>query len=346
VFSIWDFYEYNGEVRQLANQVYGFFDSSVDDERHYADADMARALRMISGDGVAALGENLRVVSAQDGLHTRVLFGGAVCRGYYYALEDDGGAPLTLAHEAAPSFPRIDRVVLRLNRNTDARHITLALRQGTPAVSPEPPALRRDETIYELSLARVHVATGAGLLHDTDIVDERDDEALCGVLAPARVEQLFAGLTASGMPTSAPGVSVQDALDSKLPCANVVNSLLETQAGYALDARQGPALRGEIDSAAGEALHSRPCVYPVTLAATGWTGGAAPFEQTLSVNGILAQGYLHQPYPAPASFVIYANAGIVMQDVTTDGAVTFHAQKAPAVDLDAIIASWLLGPEV
>jgi hypothetical protein len=169
----------------MALQVYGFFDSTAQDGREYAENDMSRALHMISGDGVAALGDNLRVVSAQDGLNTRVLFGSAMCQGYYYALQDDGGDPMTLAHEAALSLPRVDRVVLRLDRNTDARRVTLAVRQGMPGASPEPPGLQRDDVVYELSLARVRVATGAGFLRDEDITDERDDETLCGRMGPA-----------------------------------------------------------------------------------------------------------------------------------------------------------------
>ena len=63
----------------MAFQVYGFFDSTAEDDRDYAENDMSKALSMISGDGVAALGDNLRVASAQDGLHTRVIYGGAMC---------------------------------------------------------------------------------------------------------------------------------------------------------------------------------------------------------------------------------------------------------------------------
>jgi len=222
-------------VRILAQQVYGFFDSGVDDERDYAENDMAKALRMVGGDGVAALGENLRVVSAQDGLHSRVLFGGAMVRGYYYGLQDDGGGPFVLAHAAAPSLPRIDRVVLRLDTSAGARNIQLAVKQGVESASPMPPALQRDDTIYELSLARVHVATGAGILTDDDIVDERDDEELCGILAPARVEQLLSKLNASSIMTSS-GLTIQQELDTNLSFATQA----EAQAGTSANRVMSP----------------------------------------------------------------------------------------------------------
>jgi len=298
----------------MAREVYGFFDSTKEDERYYSEADMSCALRMISGDGVAALGDNLRVVSANDGLQTRVLCGAAMCRGFYFELQDDGGGPLILAHEAALSQPRVDRVVLRLNKNTGARSITIGVRKGSPGESPLPPELQRTDTVYELSLARVHVATGAGVLLDTDIADEREDEALCGILAPARVEWLLGRLNASGIPTGTPGENVQQALDGldgslalMLPRANVINDLITTDAGYALDARQGKALGERAndlsdlinDGATEPYTHTRD---PLT-GIHNFTGSGRPMGRSLitdavqpgdtfSVNGVAMPAYM------------------------------------------------------
>jgi hypothetical protein len=172
----------------MALQVYGFFDSTPLDPRDYADADLARALRVLAGNGVRTLGDNLRVASAQSGLRTQVFYGSAMCNGYYYELMDDGGGVTLLAHEAAPSLPRIDRVVLRLDKNTEARTVTLAVRQGTPATSPVAPELTRNDTIYEISLAQVRIATGASVLQAEDITDERANGSLCGVLSAAMIE--------------------------------------------------------------------------------------------------------------------------------------------------------------
>jgi len=53
------------------------------------------------------------------------------------------------------------------------------------------------------------------MLSDDDITDEREDEDVCGVLGPARVDQLFSMLNADAIQTSTPGQSVQQALDGK-----------------------------------------------------------------------------------------------------------------------------------
>ena len=255
-------------MRILAQQVYGFFDSGVDDERDYAENDMSKALRMIGGDGVAALGDNLRVVSAQDGLHSRVLFGGAMCQGYYYGLQDDGGGPFILSHAAAPSLPRIDRVVLRLNRDAAARNVLLAVREGTPAASPSPPALQRDEAIWELSLARVTVPTGAGLLNDTDIIDERSDDALCGTLPPATVRSLLSQLNASSIMTSS-GLTIQQVLDTDLSFATQA----EAQAGTLANRVMSPQRVRQSLGATGAVQTMFPTPE---IADMGWVCGLGP----------------------------------------------------------------------
>jgi len=93
---------------------------------------------------------------------------------------------------------------------------------------------------------------------------------------------------------------------------------------------------------AGDLMHSRPTVHPISLPSANWTGSAAPYEQTLTVPGVFAAGYLHQPYPAPASFATYTLSQLIVQDVVTDSVVVFHSRLKPVVDINAVIVSWLL----
>jgi len=322
------------EMSLLSRQVSGLFDSTSQDERAYTDADLSRVFRMIAGSGVAGLDANLRVETAQDGLKTLVHYGAAMCRGYYFELIDDGGDPFTLPHTAVSSMPRVDRVVLRLDLDTQGRAIGLAVIQGTPAQTPAPPLLTRTATVWELSLAQVRISTGLALLRTEDITDERDDDAVCGTIGSAHAEQLIAALDSVYLPRS-DGQTMQAQIDAKLPAANVVNNLTTATGGLALDARQGANLAGQIADLGVKA-------YSFTLTAAGWVGAAAPYAQTVPVSGANTSGYLYQPYPAPASFVNYANAGIVLQNITTNGSVTFHAQKKPAADIAATIARWPL----
>lgn len=81
--------------------------------------------------------------------------GRAYIQGFLYKNTDD----LELAFSTnESSHPRIDRIVLRLNRNTNT--IQAVLVEGSPAATPVPPALNTTYPVYELSLATMMVAAG------------------------------------------------------------------------------------------------------------------------------------------------------------------------------------------
>lgn len=168
----------------MAKEQYGFFDSTTGDAREYTDAEMSRYGRILARSGVREMGSNLKVETASDGLKVKVLYGTALLRGYYYELADDGLGQYIQALETAASNPRIDRIVVRLDLNTDERTIKLRLLKGTEAVSPAPPELTRTEKIYEIALAQIRIGVGASTLVGSEIRDERNDEAVCGVLHP------------------------------------------------------------------------------------------------------------------------------------------------------------------
>lgn len=85
-----------------------------------------------------------------------------------------------LTISAAPGGPnnRIDRVVLRRDNATNLS--SLAVVDGTPAVSPVAPALTRAGGIWEDSLAQVRVNNGQVSVTTSDITDERYDRSVCG----------------------------------------------------------------------------------------------------------------------------------------------------------------------
>jgi hypothetical protein len=161
----------------MAAEFYGLFDSTSQDRRVNTDADVSRAFRMLSNDGVKGLGENLRV-SPDTGLRVKVGFGAALCRGYCYELMDDGSGDMQLAHDFSEGAPRADRIVLRMDLG--ARKIGLFVKKGVQGTSPVPPELTREGILWELSLAQVRIAAGQQALTASDIVDERNDPALCG----------------------------------------------------------------------------------------------------------------------------------------------------------------------
>jgi len=323
------------EVNLLAKQVSGLFDSTAQDERVYTDADLSRAFRAICGSGVSALDANLRVESAIDGLKTRVRYGAAMCRGYFFELLDDGGGFFTLAHTAALSTPRVDRIVLRLNLDSQARSISLAVKQGTQAQTPVPPSLSRTATVWELSLARVRIGVGVSLIKEEDITDEREDDAVCGVIGSARIDRFLASAVGGFMPL-ADGQALQTQVTGKLDKSSVVNTPTTETAGSALDARQGRALNSAIGLA-------RPTLYSHTLTSGGWTGSAAPFGQNITQAAAQTTGYLYLCYPHPDHYATFVNGGIVMKNITANGTIPFSALKKPSSNVTVYIVRWPQG---
>ena len=83
---------------------------------------------------------------------------------------------------------------------------------------------------------------------------------------------------------------------------------------------------------------TKPTVTTITLTAAGWTGSSAPYTQTVTVAGILADEskQLIQPIPAEASKTAYAEAG-VYASLQAANSLTFSCSEKPAVDLKVYI---------
>jgi hypothetical protein len=159
---------------------YGFF-NSVNGDRKYDADDISNWLQHLVSDGVFADPSNQMQVVAGTGMTVNVKpgWGFVQCKWCH----NDADTPLTL--QAAGAFPRIDRIVIRLDRRSAARSITLAVKTGEygDSVNAQPPALTRNADVYELSLARITVYTGTTAITQDLITDERPDGSLCGFVA-------------------------------------------------------------------------------------------------------------------------------------------------------------------
>ena len=51
-----------------------------------------------------------------------------------------------------------------------------------PAEEPEAPKLTRDENIYEISLAQIRIIAGKSFIGETEVMDERFNEDVCGIV--------------------------------------------------------------------------------------------------------------------------------------------------------------------
>lgn len=75
------------------------------------------------------------------------------------------------------TYPRMDRVIVRVVYNSTGglSSARLAIKNGIPSASPNPPELTQDYgTIYEVSLARIYVPSGAAAVSSYYIFDERE----------------------------------------------------------------------------------------------------------------------------------------------------------------------------
>jgi hypothetical protein len=157
---------------------YLFF-NSVNGDRKYDMEQFATYFKQFLSNGIYHTNNvpALRV-SHVSGLQTKLEPGSAYIEGYMYRNTED----IIFTHEAAdPTNPRIDRIVLRLDRSVNARYIKAFVKKGTPATNPQPPSLQRDDIVYEISLAQVRINAGATTI--ASVTDERLNPAVAGLVS-------------------------------------------------------------------------------------------------------------------------------------------------------------------
>ena len=227
-------------------EFYGYFDSIEGDEREYDAAQFAHLLRAGMQNGVTShAGGGLKVTAPGTGMTTQIGAGGCLINGYLFVLEDDGGGVKSFTHGAAGSADRWDRIVARLDTTTDARKITLEVKEGTPGADPAPPELSRSGNVYELSLAKVKIRAGAESIEAADVVDERGDASVCGYAVPVWLKTL-----------------------TDFQPSEMEERLAELEAS--------------------DGQKAAPVAFTAVLTASGWTGSAAPYTQTVVVTGLKA----------------------------------------------------------
>nr|WP_259549268.1 hypothetical protein [Heyndrickxia oleronia] len=118
----------------------------------------------------------LEVVTTGSSMSSTLKSGKAFIEGRYYINDSD----LILTHDTEVlGKNRIDRIVIRLDLNTDSRYVKAFIKKGVPAVVPVAPALQRDQFIYEISLAQVKIIGGQTYININDVVDERGKTDIC-----------------------------------------------------------------------------------------------------------------------------------------------------------------------
>ena len=172
----------------MAKIWYGHFDSAINDKRALLAEDWARYIRSFITDGIRNGGTCLQVTnersSSADTMVVSIDEGIANIQGYIFISEkDSSGKYIELElEESHNQYDRIDRVVLRLDRNEQKRTIEPIILRGTASSNPVPPALTRNKVVYELSLAKIRVKANTLVIKQEDIADERFNDDVCGLI--------------------------------------------------------------------------------------------------------------------------------------------------------------------
>ena len=209
---------------------YGFFDAvdlgGGNFDRVYSSAEFSHYWALLVGDGVFGQpSTSLNVLAITPvAMSIKVSPGSGWIKGHYLTVPDNMDEVMAVP-VANPSLPRIDSIIMALN-NTD-RDMKLYLRSGNAAVSPKPVTLQRDADVWELELAQITVAAGAGNITQTAIKDMRTDPNRCGI-----VTGLIDQFDVSGFFTAA-----QASFNEWF--ANVQNQLGDDVAGNLLNLIQG-----------------------------------------------------------------------------------------------------------
>ena len=162
----------------------GFFDAvdqgSGNYDRVYDAASFAHYFSLLIKNGVfpnPSTGLQVRASSAPN-MTVSVQPGSAWINGYYFTLKD---TPEVLTIQSNATLFRIDSVILGLNYTS--REIKPYVRSSAVSSAPSAVTLQRDDSVYELELARVLVGPGVTQIVQTNITDMRTNTASCGIVA-------------------------------------------------------------------------------------------------------------------------------------------------------------------
>jgi len=148
--------------------------------KSYSSDVLANILRKYFRNGVFTDTADCFQVLENNGMNISVSPGHCLIQGRHGYNEAANTLTISTANA---SLPRIDLVVLRLDLGVNALSIIPAIVTGAAAVTPVAPALTRNSTVYELSLAEIHVAAGLATITQAVILDTRLDSDRCGVVA-------------------------------------------------------------------------------------------------------------------------------------------------------------------
>lgn len=160
-------------------------------DRVYNAQDFTSYLDKIVGSGVFPNPSTNLQVMASSGMNIIVKAGSGWINGHKMVNSID--YPMTIASSDV-LLDRIDRVIFYVDYSV--REMGIAILQGTAATNPSAPAITRDETRVEYSLATIRVKKQATSITQANITDTRGNSTVCGyvqgLIQQVSTETLFA----------------------------------------------------------------------------------------------------------------------------------------------------------
>lgn len=146
----------------------GFF-NSVNHDRTYDADTFGSMFDGVINDGVFRTWGDGMIVTAVGGMVVTVGIGRAWFNHTWTVVTAD--ERLTLSG-SSPSMPRIDSVVLRVDKTTSARRNRIYIKQGQVSGSPSRPSLERTPSVQEYVLADIKVEHGATAISQSNITNQ------------------------------------------------------------------------------------------------------------------------------------------------------------------------------
>lgn len=237
---------------------YSFPWNDVHGDRLYDADDFMRFFAAFLKTGVVmSYKGGLRVRSAQDGMNIQVGSGSAVIEGRSYLNDADIGIQVNVASSIQD---RVDSIVLRMDKN--ARTTQLFYKPGDTTVA-------RNDTTYELQLAKISVKTNATQITDADITDMRSDFTVCGWSTP------FDNINVDGIVDQYKEIFEQKDLEFQAWFKNLKKQLDDNQASN---------LQNQIDNLGNEKANDHEVVHKTGDESIA---GKKTFTGNVEVNGSL-----------------------------------------------------------
>lgn len=151
----------------------GFF-NSVNGDRLYQADDMTKPYENLVSNGVFATQSgtpsNYLQVYAEQLLSVRVKAGRGVFFDKWFLSDSDIVLSLETAHA---TLPRIDSIVVKVDKSENVRAATIEVKKGTPNSTPVAPTLTRSDYIKEYRLANIRVNANDTTILQSNIQDTR-----------------------------------------------------------------------------------------------------------------------------------------------------------------------------